>query len=284
MKSQVSCGALSRLQIAGLTGCRFAVPCPISIEESGEKSCSGRLQLCRKGNIIRKKKGALRLHEGRKKGMLLEKNDTLLFIGDSISDYERTRPIGEGLFNAWGHSYVACAGALLGCMYPELHLRVINMGISGNQVRDLDKRWQTDVMDLKPDWVSVLIGINDVWRQFDSPQMPEQHVPLDEFENTYRSLIERTLPHVKGMILMTPYYMEPNRGDAMRARMDQYGAVVRRLAEEYKLVFVNLQEGWDRLFQHMHSTNIAWDRVHPNQTGCMYIAKQFLAAIGADRA
>ncbi len=216
--------------------------------------------------------------------MLLEKNDTLLFIGDSISDYERTRPIGEGLFNAWGRSYVACAGALLGCMYPELHLRVINMGISGNQVRDLDKRWQTDVMDLKPDWVSVLIGINDVWRQFDSPQMPEQHVPLDEYESTYRSLIERTLPHVKGMILMTPYYMEPNKGDAMRAQMDKYGAVVRKLAEEYKLVFVDLQEGWDRLFQHMHSTNIAWDRVHPNQTGCMYIAKQFLAAIGADRA
>ena len=71
---------------------------------------------------------------------------------------------------------VACAGALLSCMYPELGLRVINMGISGNQVRDLKDRWQTDVIDLKPDWVSVLIGINDVWRQFDSPYMPETHV------------------------------------------------------------------------------------------------------------
>ena len=216
--------------------------------------------------------------------MLLEKNDTLLFIGDSISDYERKRPVGEGLFNALGHSYVACAGALLNCMYPELHLRVINMGVSGNQVRDLDTRWQTDVMDLKPQWVSVLIGINDVWRQFDCPQMPETHVSLQEYEETYARLIERTLPQVKGMILMTPYYMEPNRQDPMRARMDEYGAVVRKLADKYHLTFVDLQAGWDRLFQHMHSTNIAWDRVHPNQTGCMYIAKQFLQAIGAERA
>ena len=216
--------------------------------------------------------------------MLLEKNDTLLFIGDSISDYERKRPVGEGLFNALGHSYVACAGALLNCMYPELHLRVINMGVSGNQVRDLDARWQTDVMDLKPQWVSVLIGINDVWRQFDCPQMPETHVSLQEYEETYARLIERTLPQVKGMILMTPYYMEPNRQDPMRARMDEYGAVVRKLADKYHLTFVDLQAGWDRLFRHMHSTNIAWDRVHPNQTGCMYIAKQFLQAIGAERA
>lgn len=215
--------------------------------------------------------------------MLLEKNDRLLFIGDSISDYGRARPVGEGKDSAWGTSYVADAAALLECMYPELHLRVTNMGISGNQVRHLEARWQTDVMDLKPDWVSVLIGINDVWRQFDRPAAPETHVLPEEFAQTYERLIERTLPHVKGMILMAPYYMEPNRGDAMRARMDEYGAIVRQLAEHHHLTFVDLQAGWDRLFVHMHSTNIAWDRVHPNQVGCMYIAKQFLSAIGADR-
>lgn len=215
--------------------------------------------------------------------MLFEKNDTVLFIGDSISDYERARPVGEGLFNAWGRSYVACAGALLNCMYPELGLRVVNMGISGNQVRDLKARWQSDVLDKKPDWVSVLIGINDVWRQFDCPQMPESHVLPEEFEKTYRELITATLPHVKGMILMTPYYMEPKTQDLMRARMDEYGIIVKKLANEYGLTFVDLQAGWDRLFKYMHSTNIAWDRVHPNQTGCMYIAKQFLSTVGAER-
>ncbi|MBR4429047.1 MAG: SGNH/GDSL hydrolase family protein [Clostridia bacterium] len=215
--------------------------------------------------------------------MLFEAHDTVLFIGDSISDYERTRPVGEGLFNAWGRSYVACAGALLNCMYPELGLRVVNMGISGNQVRDLKARWQTDVFDRRPDWVSVLIGINDVWRQFDCPQMPETHVSPEEYEATYEELIKATLPKVKGMILMTPYYMEPNRQDTMRARMDVYGDIVKKLAARYSLTCVDLQAGWDRLFKHMHSTSIAWDRVHPNQTGCMYIAKQFLAAVGADR-
>ena len=215
--------------------------------------------------------------------MLLEKNDTLLFIGDSISDYERKRPIGEGLFNGWGTSYVANAASLICCMYPELGVRIKNVGISGNQVRDLEARWETDVMEQKPDWVSILIGINDVWRQFDCPQMPETHVLIEEYEATYERLIQRTLPTVKGMILMTPYFMEPNRQDAMRAMMDRYGAVVKKLADKYGLVFVDLQAAWDALFAHMHPCNIAWDRIHPNQTGHMYIAKQFLAAIGAAR-
>ena len=216
--------------------------------------------------------------------MLFQKSDTVLFIGDSISDYGRARPVGEGLGNAWGTSYVANAGALLNCMYPELALRIINMGVSGNQVRDLAARWETDVMALRPNWVSVLIGINDVWRQFDSPYIPETHVLPEEFERTYETLIQRTLPTVKGMILMAPYFMEPNRADPMRARMDEYGRIVKNLADKYACVFVDLQAAWDDLFQYMHPDNIAWDRIHPNQVGCMYIAKQFLKAVGADRA
>ena len=150
--------------------------------------------------------------------MLFDQNDKILFIGDSISDYERTRPVGEGLFNAWGRSYVADVGSLLGCMYPEMHLRIVNMGISGNQCRDLEARWQTDVFDQNPDWVSVLIGINDVWRQFDSPEIKEQHISPEDFRTCYERLIKSTLPRVKGMILMTPYFMEPNRDDPMRRR------------------------------------------------------------------
>ena len=215
--------------------------------------------------------------------MLFDQNDKILFIGDSISDYERTRPVGEGLFNAWGRSYVADVGSLLGCMYPEMHLRIVNMGVGGNQCRDLETRWQTDVFDQNPDWVSVLIGINDVWRQFDSPEIKEQHVSPEDFRTCYERLIKSTLPRVKGMILMTPYFMEPNRDDPMRKRMDEYGAITKELAEKYHLTLVDLQAGWDKLFQHMHPMNIAWDRVHPNQIGCMYIAKQFLSAIGFER-
>ena len=217
--------------------------------------------------------------------MIFEKNDRILFIGDSISDYNRARPVGEGCSNAlgWGTSYVADVGALLNCMYPELCLRITNMGISGNQVRHLKARWQSDVLDLRPDWVSVLIGINDVWRRYDSPYQPETHVSPEEFRATYEELIQATLPMVKGMILMTPYFMEPCKADKMRGTMDEYGAIVRELAEKYKLVFVDLQTAWDKLFEHMHPCNIAWDRIHPNHVGHMYIAKQFLNAVGFER-
>lgn len=215
--------------------------------------------------------------------MIFEKNSKILFIGDSISDYDRARPIGEGLFNAWGTSYVANVGSLLTCMYPELHLRVVNMGVSGNQTRDLLARWQTDVIDLKPDYVSILIGINDVWRQFDSPLLTEQHVSPEEYRENYEKLLAQTLPITKGVILMTPYIMEPNKQDPMRARMDEYTEIVKDLAAKYNLICVDLQAAWDKLFEHMHPMNIAWDRIHPNQVGAMYIAKQFLSAIGFNR-
>ena len=215
--------------------------------------------------------------------MLFKPNQKVVFIGDSITDYERARPVGEGLFGGIGKSYVGIVEGMVAAAYPDHHVRFVNMGIGGNTVLDLEARWQTDVTALDPDWVFVYIGINDVWRQFDSPLLTEQHVPIDEYEATYEKLIVETLKHAKGMILMTPFFMEPNKQDSMRAKMDEYGAVVRKLAEKYGLVFVDLQAAWDKLFEYMHPCNIAWDRIHPNQTGHMYIAKQFLAAVGAER-
>ena len=213
--------------------------------------------------------------------MKIAPNDRIVMIGDSVTDCGRVYPVGED--QQMGNGYVALFSAMLDSRHPELSARVTNMGINGHTVRDLKARWQTDVLDLSPDWVTIMIGINDVWRQFDCPAMPEEHNSPELFESTYEALIQRTLPHVKGMILMTPFFMEPNKADAMRARMDEYSAIVRKLAEKYDLVFVDLQAAWDDLFQYMHPCNIAWDRVHPNQTGCMYIAKQFLKAVGAER-
>ena len=211
--------------------------------------------------------------------MLLRKNEKLIMIGDSVTDVGRARPVGEGLFNAHGAGYPALVDALLRSSYPELNLRTVNMGTDGNTVRDLKARWQTDVLDLKPDWVSVLIGINDVWRQFDQPHMPETHVLPPEYERTLDALINETLPRVRGMVLMTPYYMEPNPADRMRARMDEYGAIVKKLAARYALPCVDLQARFNGLFAHMHSANIAWDRVHPNLTGHMLIARALLEAL-----
>ncbi len=102
--------------------------------------------------------------------MKINKNDKLLFIGDSITDCGRARPVGEGVGDeSYGSGYVNLVRGLLAVDYPEYNIRVVNMGISGNNICDLAKRWQTDVFDQNPNWLSIMIGINDVWRQFDRP-------------------------------------------------------------------------------------------------------------------
>ena len=198
----------------------------------------------------------------------------ILFQGDSITDCGRGTGLGQG--------YPLLISARLGLDAPGKH-EFLNFGISGNRVVDVYARIKKDGWNHNPDVFSILIGINDVWRQFDSPEIKETHVSPEDFRATYERLIASTLPRVKGMALMTPFFMEPNKLDPMRARMDEYGAIVRKLAEKYNLTFVDLQAAWDELFKHMHPCNIAWDRIHPNQTGCMYIAKQFLKAVGAER-
>jgi len=211
--------------------------------------------------------------------MKLDKNDKMVMIGDSITDMGRAQPVGEGLFEALGRGYVAQVDALLGSVYPALGVRVVSMGSGGNTVRDLAKRWQTDVLDLRPDWVSVMIGTNDVWRQFDSPRQTEIHVGPEEYAETLDELITRTLPMVKDMVLMTPFYLEPSRADAMRARMDGYGGIVKEVASKHGTLFVDTQAAFDDVLQHYYPATLAWDRVHPSQTGHMVIARAFLNAL-----
>jgi lysophospholipase L1-like esterase len=211
------------------------------------------------------------------------KGQKLVMIGDSITDVGRARPIGEGRADdALGRGYVMMVDALLGAVYPERMVRVINMGISGNTTRDLKARWQTDVLDLKPDWLSIMIGANDVWRQYDSPKQTERHVLIDEYERNLAELVTSTKPIVKGLVLMTPFYLEPNRQDAMRATMDKYGAVVKRIAEAQTVAFVDTQAAFDRLLTVYYPATINWDRVHPNPTGAALLARAFLTAIGFD--
>ncbi|MEF3304540.1 SGNH/GDSL hydrolase family protein [Paenibacillus sp. GYB003] len=203
-------------------------------------------------------------------------------IGDSITDCGRARPVGEGRGEALGKGYVSLVDALLGTVYPDREIRVTNMGISGNTVRNLKDRWQTDVIELKPDWLSIMIGINDVWRQYDLPTYTEKHVRIDEYERTLRELIELTKPVVKKLVLMTPFYIEPNRDDPMRAMMDRYGRVVEKLAGEAGAVFVDTQKAFDAVLPHYYPAALAWDRVHPSMTGHMVLARAFLNEVGFD--
>ena len=212
--------------------------------------------------------------------MKIEKHSKLVMIGDSITDAGRARPIGEGLFDAIGKGYVGNVDALLATVYPEHAIRVLNVGTSGNTVRDLKTRWQTDVLDLKPDWLSIMIGTNDVWRQFDMPRQKEAHVYPEEYEKTLGELAAQTRPQLKGLIMMTPFYIESNPQDAMRKQMDHYGAIVRALAKKHDAVFVDTQAAFDAVLKHYYAATLAWDRVHPNQIGTMVLARAFLNAIG----
>ena len=159
--------------------------------------------------------------------------------------------------------------------YPELRLRITNSGISGNTSRALLMRFERDVTGLNPDYVSICIGINDVWRQFDCPAMPGAQVGLEDYKNNVEQMILTLKGNVKGIFICTPYYMEPNRNDMMRARMDEYSEVCRKLAEKYDCVLIDFQAMFDQYFKIRHSTCIAWDRVHPNQMGATLMAREF---------
>ncbi len=212
--------------------------------------------------------------------MNIQPNSKLVMIGDSITDCGRAKPVGEGLFGAIGTGYVSLVDGLLAARYPAHRIRVVNMGLSGNTARDLKARWQPDVLNLKPDWLSVCIGINDVWRHFDSPLQAEHHVPLEEYAQTLDELLRVVRPSLKGLVLMTPYFIEPNRADAMRKMMDQYGSAMRQLAEKHGAVMVDTQAAFDAVLAHQHPMTLAWDRVHPTHVGHMVLARAFLQAVG----
>ncbi len=214
--------------------------------------------------------------------MIFQNGERIVFTGDSVTDMDRARPVGEGLFDNLGRSYVRVVENLLMTCYPELKLRISNTGCSGNTSRDLLHRFGTDVLDLQPDWVSICIGINDVWRQFDSPAMPDQHVLPEEYRANLEKMLTSLQGRVKGVFLLTPYYIEPSTADPMRARMDEYVAICRELAEQYGCVFVDFQGTFEKYCRHHHSSFVAWDRVHPNQIGATILAREFLRHCGFD--
>lgn len=208
--------------------------------------------------------------------MIFENMDRIVFAGDSVTDMDSANPVGEGLFDNVGRSYVRILENMFAAYYPETLIRVTNSGVSGNTSRTLLERFDRDVVDLNPDWVSICIGINDVWRQFDCPAMPDTHVLPDEYEKNVETMILKVKDRVKGIFILSPYIMEPCTEDKMRARMDEYVAICKKLAEKHGCVFVDFQKMYADYCKIRHSAYIAWDRIHPNQIGATLMAREFL--------
>ena len=208
--------------------------------------------------------------------MIFEHLDRIVFAGDSVTDMGSAQPVGEGLFDNVGKGYVRVLENMFATYYPEIFLRVTNSGTSGNTSRDLLARFDRDVVDLKPDWVSICIGINDVWRQFDSPAIIPRHVYPDEYERNVETMIEKVKGSVKGIFILSPYIIEPLRDDMMRKKMDEYVEICRKLAQKHGCIFVDFQKMYEDYCKIRHSSYIAWDRIHPNQIGATLMAKEFL--------
>jgi len=215
--------------------------------------------------------------------MKFQNHDRILFTGDSVTDAGRGRPVGQGLWDGVGTGYVRSVDTLLNVLYPEQLFHIMNTGNGGDTSTNLLNRWEQDVVALKPDILFVCIGFNDVWRQFDTPAIPEQQVMPEVFEANLRAMIEKSKKQVREMVFMTPYYMEPNTADLMRARMDEYGAIMKKVCAEENLPCLDLQEVFCDYLQYRHSSYVMWDRVHPGWIGSMLIAKKVLSWAGADR-
>lgn len=212
---------------------------------------------------------------------MFEKYTRILLIGDSITDVGRARPIGNK--NAgMGNGYPNYVETILAAKYPEDLIWVENMGISGNTSRDLVNRWDTDVLERKPDIVTVMIGANDVWRHFDCPFFPEGLISPEKYEENMRTIIGKTLDNGIKMVLITPYYLDLLHEDPMRKMCDELGAIVKKLAKEYNLPLVDIQAKFDEYLHKASTYRLSPDRVHPNYVGHYIIAEELLRTLGAE--
>ncbi len=221
--------------------------------------------------------------------MPIEAGSTILFTGDSITDCGRARPFGDSAADSPGGGYVSLIDWLLASGGESPAMRLINTGISGNTVRDLATRWDEDVLEFQPDWVSVMIGINDVWRQFDSDPAIVKPVTLDEYASTLFRLLERTRPRTKGIVVMLPFFVVAERNDganggqsagAMRAMRDQYAEAAAAAARAVGGVIVDTQAAFERALRLRSAARLAPDGVHPTGLGHMVLARAWLHAVG----
>lgn len=197
------------------------------------------------------------------------------FIGDSITDCGRKDPS----FQPLGYGYVRQIHNLLQAGYPELQLRVLNKGTSGNRITSLQERWESDVLDVNPDWLFIYIGTNDVWRFFEGN--PEEAVPLSEFDRIYRQLLEKTLTKTRSQIrLISPYLAEKNLNDSFRKKLVLYQAVIDQLGADQHLPVIHLQPAFDWAMLSKPASYWTVDRVHPTPEGHMLIALTILRTAG----
>lgn len=202
---------------------------------------------------------------------LLPKNSLVLFQGDSITDYHRDRNDDASL----GYGYPHLVAARLWTSRTDL--KFINKGISGNRVKDLEARWDEDCIELKPDLVSILIGINDTWRRYDR----NDPTSTAQFEDTYGRILQRVKTELNvPIVMMEPFLLPVKLGqEDWREDLDPKIEAVRRLAREFAAVYIPLDGIFAAASVQAAPEFWAYDGVHPSLAGSGLIAEAWLKAV-----
>jgi lysophospholipase L1-like esterase len=212
--------------------------------------------------------------------MKISPESRVVIIGDSITDCGRARDAADDSPEALGNGYVAIANALVAVEGAARKIVMINRGISGDTIRDLEARWDRDVIALRPDWLVVMIGVNDVWREFDErASMRALAVSPSEYERIYDALLTRARLQLRGLVLLSPFHVQPDRNNPMRSKVEVFGAIVKRLAARHGAFFVDTQAAFDWMLFHVGVTQLAPDHVHPTLLGHTVIANALLTAL-----
>lgn len=210
----------------------------------------------------------------------LKKGSTLLFQGDSITDMKWGRNQ-KDRNHYLGHSYVFLIAARIHTEMPGSQLNFLNRGISGNTVANLKDRWEQDALELTPDVLSILIGVNDVGRAVRS----KTEVDVNAFERDYRSLLETSLesnPQLR-IVLLEPFVLPVTRvktgWDAWSGQINRVRPIVAKLAADYKTAFVKTQDVFDEAAKFSKPNHWIWDGVHPLPQGHELIARSWIETV-----
>lgn len=207
---------------------------------------------------------------------LLKDNQLVLFQGDSVTDCGRSRADDSD----YGRGYVNLIVSMISAGYPQSRIRFINRGISGNRVKDLKDRWKQDCLDIKPDWVSILIGINDCWRRYDR----NDATSAEEYEIGYRDILKRTVKETDARLILCEPFVLPVSEDRKKWRedLDPKIQVVRQLALEFKAIYIPYDGIFARASAEREPAYWARDGVHPSLAGHGLMALEWLKAVHAD--
>ena len=202
----------------------------------------------------------------------LSKGQTILFQGDSITDAGRNKKDQvANLQSSFGKGYAWMAASSLLVQHPSLNLSIYNRGISGNKVHQLAARWDQDCLSLKPDLVSILIGVNDIWHGLNG----RYDGTVNTYEKDYDQLLSRTqaaLPNAQ-IVICEPFVLKCGAvNEKWFPEFDQYRAVARKMADKHDTVFVPFQSMFDKATKFAKPSHWAGDGVHPSAQGSALMA------------